>query len=136
MSLLDLTNVSESSIEAGEYAVTCTDAVVNETKNKDGEYIKCTFETDKGMKLFHMFNIKNKNEKATQIGQAQLKTFMRVSGKKNPNILDTATELCGLKCTVRIKIEETDAYGAQPRITMFKGLSSAAAEDSTNTVPF
>jgi len=136
MSLLDLTNVSESSMDAGEYTLTCTDAVVNETKNKDGEYIKCTFETDNGQRVYHMFNIKNKNEKATQIGLAQLKTFMRVSGKKDPNTLGSVSELCGLKCTARVKIEEND-YGAQPRITTFKALANVqAAEESTNTVPF
>jgi hypothetical protein len=127
MSLLDLTNVSESTFEAGEYTVTCSAAEVKETKAGTGEYIKCTFETDKGQRIYHNFNIKNSNEKAVQIGLAQLKTFMRVAGKANPNTLGGVGELLGLKCVARVKIVDND-FGSQPNITTFKALGVAEAQ--------
>lgn len=137
MSLVDLTSVSESSIDAGEYVVSCADAEVKTTKAGDGEYIKCVFETEKGQKIFHNFNIKNKNQKATEIGLAQLKTFMRVAGKQNYNTLGGVGELLGLRCTVKVKIEEND-YGVNPRIMNFKAVAGATpvTEDSKNVVPF
>lgn len=140
MGLLDLTSVSESTIDAGEYVITVESAEVKETKAGDGEYIKCVFETEKGQKIFHNFNIKNKNEKATQIGLSQLKTFMRVAGKADPNTLGGVGELLGLKCKAKVKIEEND-FGVQPRITTFKAIATTVTNDDgpvnpANAVPF
>lgn len=136
MGLLDLTNVSESSVEPGEYKVTCTEAVVKETKAGTGEYIKCKFETSSGVFVFHNFNIKNPNEQAVKIGLGQLKTFMRVAGKKDPNTLGGAGELEGLQCRVKIKIVDND-YGSNPQISSFKALVGADATSATpNVVPF
>lgn len=130
---IDLTNVVEGGVlPAGEYVVTCVDAEVRETKMGDGEYIKCAFETETGAKLFHNFNLKNANPKASEIGLAQLKTFLRVGGKKDPNKLDGAGELIGLRCMVKTKVKEgSGEYGPQAVITSFK-----AAPAATATNPF
>lgn len=131
--MLDLTNVSESGVQAGEYTVTCAGAEIKETKSGTGEYIKCVFETENGQKFFHNFNTKNSNAQAVAIGLGQLKTFMRVAGKANPNSLGGVGELLGLKCNVKVKVEEND-YGTQARITAFKAI--AAGAEPAQVVPF
>lgn len=138
MSLLDLTNVSENGIEDGDYVATVSHAEVKSTKNGDGEYIKVCFETDKGQKIYHNFNIKNKSEKAAQIGLGQLKTFLRVSGKSNPNNLGGVAELMGLKALIKVKNEDAGDYGMQTRIKNFKPATGAAVASSgpENAVPF
>ncbi len=121
----DLTNVSESTVEPGEYTVSVAEAEVRQTKAGTGEYIKVKLETEKGQAFFHNFNVKNPNEQAVKIGMAQLKTFMRVSGKKDPNSLKSVDELLGLRCQVKVKLEESD-FGTQARITSFKPAAKAA----------
>lgn len=130
---IDLSDVVEGGVlAAGEYVVTCTDAEVRETKLGTGEYIKCVFETEDGAKIFHMFNIKNENAKAVEIGMGQLKTFLRVAGKKDPNKVEAAGELLGLRCQVKTKVREAQGeYGPQAVITSFK----AAPEKSIDN-PF
>lgn len=135
MGLLDLSGVSEAGIEPGEYKVTCTEAEVKETKAGTGEYIKCKFETETGTKIFHNFNIKNPNEQAKKIGLAQLKTFLRVAGKEDPNNLGGVNEMLGLTCRVKLKIEETD-FGSQPRITSFKALPGQEPGAPANELKF
>jgi hypothetical protein len=130
---IDLTDVTEGGVlAAGDYVVTCTDAEVRETKNGSGEYIKCVFENEDGAKIFHMFNTKNDNPKAVEIGMGQLKTFLRVANKQDPNKLERASELIGLRCQVKTKVREASGeYGPQAVITSFK----AAPEKSVDN-PF
>jgi Flp pilus assembly CpaE family ATPase len=121
---LDLTNVNGGGnvSDPGDYIVTCKKAEVKETRDGTGKYINALFETDRGQTIWHMFNIENKSQKATDIGRAQLKEFMRVGGKLDPNTLNDVTELCGLTALARVKIQSSDNYGEQPRITSFKKL--------------
>lgn len=128
---LNFEGVSESGVPApGEYTVTCTEAVVNETKAGTGEYIKVKLETVDGPVFFHNFNIKNPNAKAVEIGMGQLKTFLRVAGKKDPNKLNGAEELIGLRCIVKVKVEDKgDEYGPQARITAFKPAAKKSADN-------
>lgn len=119
---LNLTEVTESGVAApGDYTVTCTEAEVRETKSGSGEYIKVKFETENSQVFFHNFNIKNANPKAQEIGLGQLKTFLRVGGKKDPNSLKDVMELVGLRCIIKVKVEDKqNEYGPQARITSFK----------------
>lgn len=115
---LDLTNDSEGGIEAGEHVVSIAEASVHDTKAGTGEYIKAKLQTANGQFIWHMFNIKNPNEVAQKIGRGQLKKMLRVAGKSEFKLTDV-NELVGLRCVVRVKVEDGD-YGPQARIVDFK----------------
>ncbi len=116
---LDLTNVKENSntLEPGEYTVSCVEAAIQATKSGTGEYIKCQFKTESGFTIFHTFNTKNDNKMAVDIGLGQLKTFIRVAGGNLQ--MTSPTELCGLRCNVKVKTK-TDDYGEKTVISTFK----------------
>lgn len=126
---LDLTDVKETSFELipeGEYTAQCVEAEIKETKAMTGEYINVKFviqdAAQEGRHLFHMFNIKNDNPKAVEIGLSQLKTFIKCSGRPSM-VLKNVQDLCGLAATVVVK-KRTDAYGDKSVISYFKPLSS------------
>ena len=132
---LDLTNVEEQQgfglIPEGTYPVIVDDAVVKSTKSGTGEYINVTYRVldgpSKGRTLFHMFNIKNDNAKAVEIGLGQLKTFMKCSGQKEMT-LKGALDLVGLRCLAVIKIKKDDQYGDKNSISYFKPMSGQGQE--------
>jgi predicted adenine nucleotide alpha hydrolase (AANH) superfamily ATPase len=128
---LDLSDVTESGVASpGDYLVTCQSAEVKQTNSGTGEYIKVMFEAENGQKFFHMFNMKNENKKAVEIGLGQLKTFVRVSGKKDPNKLSDVAELVGLRCLVKVKVvDKGDEYGPQARISTFKAAPKKSADN-------
>lgn len=128
MSFLDLTDVKESSnlLTPGEYKVSCVDAVLKDTKAGNGQYISAQFKTESGFVLFHMFNTKNANQKAADIGLGQLKTFIRVAGGNLK--LTSPQELCGLQCIVKVKTKADD-YGEKSVITTFKPLDKSEKDD-------
>lgn len=124
----DFSNDKETGagIEAGKYVAKVEEATLNTTKSGDGEYIKVKFRLEGGQIVYHNFNIKNKNDKATEIGRGQMKAFMRVAGKADPNKLKSPEELVGLSATISIKMDDKgDGYGAQPRITSFTSAPKA-----------
>jgi hypothetical protein len=140
---LDLTNTPTSSgfdlLQAGEYVVTCDDATVKETKNGTGEYINCKFAVCQGDKkgriLFNMFNIKNANAKAVEIGLQQLKAFLVASEAPSMNI-KSASDLCGLTCIAIVKIK-TDDFGEKNVISYFKKIADAKITvDKKDETPF
>ena len=122
---LDLTNVKENSFEpipSGTYYVICDESEVKTTKDGTGEYINIKFKIlsgeHEGRAVFNMFNIKNKNEKAVNIGIGQLKTFMKCAGETNM-ILKSPLDLIGLRCDAVVKVK-TDEYGDKAVISYFK----------------
>jgi hypothetical protein len=122
---LDLTNVDmPNSIKDGDYTVVCDEAELKDTKSGTGKYVKCRFTVeDSGLKLFHMFNVRNSNPKAEQIGQAQLKQFATFGGHATPNNISETLELCGLRCSAHIKNKMDEYSGSmKPVITSFKKL--------------
>lgn len=125
MSLIDVTDAKTTSFELipeGDYTINCVTAEVKQTKSTTGEYINCKFAIvggdHDGRVLFHMFNIKNDNPKAVEIGMGQLKSFLMASGVNNFKI-QSAIELEGLTCQAKIKIKN-DSYGEKNVISYFK----------------
>lgn len=128
---LDLSNAKESSfgiIPQGEYNIVVDEAEIKETKSGTGEYINCKLKiTDgeyEGKFLFTMFNIKNQNQKAVEIGLGQLKTFMGCAGL-DKTILKNAHDLLGAKAVAVVK-HKTDDYGEKAVVSYFKPFSMAA----------
>jgi len=123
---LDLTDTKESTgfapITPGTYFLIMDTCEVKDTKSGTGSYINAKFKIlegpAEGRFLFHMFNIKNENEKATEIGLGQLKSFMKCAGSQDfklTNVLD----LIGLRCDAVIKTRSDD-YGDKSVISYFK----------------
>lgn len=68
----------------GQYYAMVIDTEVKQTKRGDGKYVSVAFQITsgkyKGQRIFTNFNIENPNEKATQIGRAQFKSFLSACG--------------------------------------------------------
>jgi hypothetical protein len=126
---LDLTQVEEKKsnlgVPAGTYSVTAFEAEVKDTKS-GGEMIKVRFKVldgeHTGKFIFHLFNIKNDNPKAVEIGMSQLKSFMTCAGFTN-YALKSVTDLCGKRATAVVKIKNDPNYGEQSVISYFKAYS-------------
>lgn len=123
--LVDLSNVKDEvrTIPDSTQNVVCESAEVKENKQGTGEYIKCVLSiTDgqfKNFKIFHMFNIKNQNVKAVEIGLSQLKGFMKCSGVATDKLSDV-NQLIGLKCQAVLKVRKSDMYDDQTVVSYFK----------------
>ena len=133
--MLDLTNVQASGLLAkGEYVASVKTAEVKSTKAMDGEYINCCFETEGGERVFTMFNIKNKNDKAVTIGLQQLKSMMLASGAES-FVLNSVNDLLGLKCIIKVDIKEDD-FGIKNVIKGYKSLPAREELTSSDSLPF
>jgi len=130
---IDLSKVETNEWLPGEYQVTCTGAELKDTKNM-GKMIKVEFTTSSGRKLWHNFNIVNQSEKAQEIGLGQLKSFLKAAAFPNPDHLTNEADMLNLRATVKVKIEESDGYGPQARISYFKPSGSSTAPTAP-TVP-
>lgn len=133
MSFLDLTNVKETSFEPvpqGTYLVIADDVELRDTKAGDGQYLNVKFKIldgeQDGRMVYHRFNIKNKNEKATNIGLSQLRSFMRLSGRSDM-ALQSPLDLVGMRCLAVVK-HKTDDYGTKAEISYFKEVKKVAQD--------
>lgn len=125
---LDLSDASanQGGVDPGEHEVTVKNAELKVTKSGTGRYINVDFITNNGQHIFHMFNIVNENPKAVMIGRNQLKAFLTCAGYADPNNLKDVWDLINLKCIVKVKMEESTAFGDKPKITVFKPLTKAS----------
>ena len=129
MSWLDLTEVKTGGFELlpeGSYLLVADEAVVKQTKSGTGEYVSVSFKVVgghyAGRTIFHMFNIKNENPKAVEIGLQQLKTFLKCAGKSD-TVLSSVTDLLGLKSGAVVKIRVDAQYGDKNVISYFKPMA-------------
>lgn len=134
MSFLDLSKVKESNFDIlpeGQYNVVADEATVKETKSGKGEYINLkliiTGGPLEGRTLFHMFNFKNENVKAAEIGMSQLKTFLKCAGQ-DPNKLQNVSDLIGCRVSCVVKHKEDD-YGKKAVISYFKPVTTIAENE-------
>lgn len=140
MSFLDLTNVKtdDEIIPNGDYVIRCEKAEVKDTKDGSGQYINCVFKIISGdyrnRTIFNMFNIKNRNEKAVQIGLGQLKKFLVASNVSSMQI-SSPHDLEGMSCVVTTKIKNDD-FGDKVTITNFKKLTEQTSPTNESEIPF
>lgn len=146
LDLSGLTGQTKKTLPAGEYVMSVTGAALMDTKDKSGQYIQVELTVrqgeQEGMRLFHNFNVKNNNTKAVEIGLNQLKSFLLLSGHKNPNSLNVnalADELGGLTVGVKVKIQTDATYGDQPRVHYFlsaKDVKASPVSTLSESLPF
>ena len=125
---IDLSDVSESGLPpAGNYTAVVEDAVIKDTKAGTGQYLNVRWKIvggdHAGSSFFSMYNFKNPNPKAEQIGKGQLKTIMRLAGKDPTKVNPSLLQGCRVGVTIAI---ENDDYGDKVKITKY----SAPSEDS------
>lgn len=137
----DISNVKANNFETipdGKYTAACTDAMLKDTKNGTGEYIQCTFTVQggehEGRKVFMNFNTKNANEKAIEIGQQQLKSFLENStysgDYKFGSVNEVPPALCGLVVGIKTKTKRDEQYGDKAEIRYFFKQEAAKPEDN------
>lgn len=110
----------------GWYNVTSYSAEHKETKS-GGEAISVQFKVldgpHKDRVVFHNFNIKNASPRAQEIGIGQILTFCQEAGVQLVNKeLNDVEDLCGHAVRVKVKIQKSEEYGDQARITSFKAI--------------
>lgn len=123
---IDLNNVEADSggsvLPAGSYHCQVESSELKQTKDGQGHYFNVMFdvigEKFNGRKIFHIFNIQNKSEKAQQIGLGQLKSMVVASGGEVTKIT-SADDIVGLECMVKVKIQNDPKYGESNRVVSF-----------------
>lgn len=131
---LDLENVQASTgfdvLPKGQYPVQVESAELKKTKDEEGAYIQTTFVIIGGdyanRKLFHNFNIKNKNDEAVKIGLSEIKALIVASGATTTKIT-SPEQIVGLECDVKIKIVKEEGYEDKNRIIAFKKTEGSSA---------
>jgi len=142
--MFDLSGVKEQSgyelVPEGKFLCACTNAEIKETKDGTGQYIRAelTIKTGdyEGRKLWTNFNVKNRNDKATEIGLSQLKTFLKVANYSNPDKLNSVSELCGLIVGVKTKIKKDEQYGDKTEVSYFFDSSKIDSHTEAEPLPF
>jgi len=125
---LDLSGISEeggrATLKPGNYICVVTDVEIK-TAVSGGKYIEAVL-TDPscGQHVIDRITVWNKNEKATEIGVARLKSLLSYGGHPTPDKPGQLTSLKGLKVGVRVeagddwvdkKTGETRPGGGKPR---------------------
>jgi len=111
-----------SPVPPGEYLVTIVDSEVKSAKSSGNPMAVFTFEilgpTCRNRKLWDRFVLGN------EVAMSRLKGLAKAVGHRNPNFIRDTEELHGLRCLVRVKIEEQDGYDPKNVVTSFKPLES------------
>lgn len=80
-------------LQPGTHRVMCEGALLKPTKDGRGKLVAAKFVgldgADKGINVFHNFNVQNANPTAQNIGQAELKKFLAAVGVTRAIDLDT-----------------------------------------------
>lgn len=133
---LDLSNYEAQDdftpIPPGTYTVEVTDSDV--TYSKAGNPMaSITFEvlgpSHAGRKLWDHFVLNN------DVALRRLKGLAEAAGHRNPNYIRDTEELHGLRCTVKVTIEEQEGYQPRNRITSYKPLERPAAAGTARPTP-
>jgi len=131
MSLLDLTSVKTNSfapIPEGKYLVVSDEAEIKSNKAGTGEMIAVKFRViqgeHEGKMLFENYNIKHENQRAVEIALSKVKDFMLSAGAKS-FVLNTATDLVGLKAVAVVKHRKDQNGETRASISYFKPVGDA-----------
>jgi len=123
-----------SVLKPGDYTVMVTNAKVADTKDGTGRYIKVELKTTDGRVVFANINIKNKNELATKIGQAQLAELCEACGLTS---VEDTDQFVGQTIQVRLKVKRDDAYGDKNEVAKYmKYQIGSGVNADAGSIPF
>lgn len=120
--LPESTNTGEfQPLPAGWYSATINKAELKPTKDGTGQYIAIRYDitgpTHQGRVVFGNVNIRNKSEKAEEIGRAQLGDIMRSVGLKQVSDTD---QLVGGSLQIKLDVKTDEQYGTRNEVKGFK----------------
>lgn len=143
--LLDLTNTKLDErkpftlIPDGEYDAYVKSCEVKNTKANDGSYFSMSFIINsgeyKGQSVFHNITIKNKNQKAEEIGHQQLLSLLTCAGKGDKKKINSAVDLIGLKVGIAVGNREYNdkTYNT---VRYFTEAKTKVGIDKSENIPF
>jgi ribosomal protein S28E/S33 len=115
-------------LPAGWYPVMIAEADVMPTKAGTGHLLKVKLEvlegTGKGRTAYWSINLRNPNPQAEEIGMRELSSLAHAIGEMR--IRDTA-QIRGKILQVKLKVETSEQYGPQNKVTGAKSITEAAA---------
>lgn len=113
-------------LPAGWYSATINKAELKPTKDGTGQYIAIRYDitgpTHQGRVVFGNLNIRNKSEKAEEIGRAQLGDIMRAIGLKQVSDTD---QLIGGSLQIKLDIKTDEQYGTRNEVKGYKASGDA-----------
>lgn len=115
-------------LPAGKYNAVAVESEVTPTKAGTGDVAKFTFQIIEGQfsgrKVFARLNVRNQNQAAEQIGQAQLSALCHAAGVMD--LQDTA-QLHQRPVQIRVKIRKGEpGYDDQNEVSGYSALAGAA----------
>jgi hypothetical protein len=122
-------------LPAGQYLVEIDSVDVKDTKDGSGNYLKLglrVLEGDaKGRMVFDQINLRNKNEKAKEIGRRVLAGLLECVGLVAERDM---SRLVGRQAVARVVVENHEKYGAQNKVRGYKA-SDDFKPTATTTQP-
>lgn len=124
LSGFDASQVAPASFDvlpAGEYEVVIVASTMETTADGTGQFLKIELQVLSGeyqnRKLWDRLNLVNKSEKAVQIARGSLSAICRAVGVLTPR---DSSELHNKPMRIKVKVEKSEDYGEQNRITAYK----------------
>jgi hypothetical protein len=121
-------------LPAGWYSSTINKAELKVTKDGTGQYIAIRYDitgpTHQGRVVFGNINIRNKSEKAEEIGRAQLGDIMRAIGLKQVSDTD---QLVGGSLQIKLDIKTDEQYGTRNEVKGYKVADGAIPASAVPT---
>jgi hypothetical protein len=109
----------------GTYTAEITDAQVKESKS-GGHYLNVRYDiiapSHQGRVVYGMITINANNPKAVEIGEQQMNRLRLACGIGS---LTDTNQLIGKKVQIKLKIEKSDEYGDQNRISSWKAVDGS-----------
>ena len=127
-------------IPAGDYRAKIAEATVKQTKDGTGNYINIRYDiigpTHEGRVVFDMVTVKNKSQKAEEIGRQNIGSIMGALGLQS---LKDTDQLVGGVCEIKVKIEKDEEYGDKNRVVRWRAIEGAQLpkqpSQSTSSMP-
>ena len=121
-------------LPAGWYNATINTAKLEPTKDGTGQKIALRFDitgpTHQGRVVFGNLNIRNKSEKAEEIGRAQLGDIMRAIGLKQVSDTD---QLIGGSLQIKLDVKTDEQYGTRNEVKAYKAAGDAMPASAVPT---
>lgn len=109
-------------IPKGTYQAVATDSEMKQTRDGTGSYLSVTYEITggaySGRKIWHNFNLTNRNALAVEIGQKQLVSAATAAGI-DPMRLKDSSDLHNKAVQIYVAVKEDATYGDKSEIKSF-----------------
>lgn len=120
---LPVSEMNFDPLPTGWYSVSIKGAELKNTKDGTGNYIAVRYDvsgpTHAGRVVWGNINIRNKSEKASEIGRQHLGELMRAIGLAKVSDTD---QLIGGNLQIKLSIREDEKYGSSNEVKAFKAL--------------